>query len=102
MACEWTGGQGGAAPRMNDVLKVGLRCPSVANLVLIRGRDEAFISAHGPVAANELPIVGIEGLRALRNVGVSDRNAELVVGTLIVKPDKFNSCIYIAVDKIAV
>ena len=54
------------AARMDDVLKVRLHRPSVADLVLVDRREQSFERALRPIGAHEVAIVVIQLLGAQR------------------------------------
>src|SRR5580704_14018000 len=93
---------GGAAARMHDVLKVRLQGPAGTNLVLINRRHQRLETAGRPARSHHLLEVGVERLRARRNMGISEGDTELVLWPDIAQADEFDAAIGIAIDQVPV
>jgi hypothetical protein len=91
-----------AAARMDDVLEVWLHRPTFPYLILIDRREKSLKVSQRPLRIDEGSIVQIESLCPLRDVGVTCCDAELVVRTIVSQTDKFDACIGVEIDQVAI
>lgn len=87
---------------MDNVLEVWLHRPTFLYLILIDRRQKSLKDSQGPLRIDESSIVQIERLRPLRDVGVTCRDPELVVRTIVPQTDEFDACIGIEIDQVAI
>ena len=83
---------------MDDVSKMRLGGPSVADLILIDRCQQALEAAQRPVLIDQGAIIRIQRSRALRHVGITGRDPELVVRTGVAEPDELDASVRIEID----
>jgi hypothetical protein len=72
-------------------LDVRLHRPSVADLILVSGGNQALEASHRPIGGDKLAVVSVERLGAFGDVCITDCDAELIVGTLVTQANELYS-----------
>jgi hypothetical protein len=87
---------------MGDILEIRLQHEAGADFVLIHGCDESFVAAGWPTLAIQLLKIGIERLCPGRDTRIAAGDTEFILGSLVAKTNKFDPCISVEVDDVAV